>query len=99
MARLVKKKRRRLSFNGFALLFLTFSLLMWLFSSLLINTVNASLTIKIQSMNEELSEIKSVNQTLNYEIQSLESKDRIYAIAASANLDQIDENIISVAGE
>ena len=99
MAKIVKKKRRRLSFNGFAIILFSFSLLAWLASSLLVNTLNARLTMKIQTMNEELTVLKSQNQSLTYEISNLKSKDRVYAAAAAADLDQVSDNIISVAGE
>ena len=99
MAKLVKKKRRRLSLNGIAIILFTFALLSWLVSSLLVNTANTRLTMKIQTMNEELAILKAQNQTLNYEISNLESKERIYAAAAEANLDQYTDNIISIAGE
>ena len=55
--------------------------------------------MKIQTMNEELSMLKSQNQSLSFEISNLESKDRVYAAAVAANLDQVSDNIISVAGE
>ncbi|MBR4469885.1 MAG: hypothetical protein IKS54_01030 [Erysipelotrichaceae bacterium] len=99
MAKIVKKKRRRLSLNGFAIILFTFALFAWLASSLLVNTLNTRLTMKIQTMNEELSMLKSQNQSLSFEISNLESKDRVYAAAVAANLDQVSDNIISVAGE
>ncbi|MBQ6334337.1 MAG: hypothetical protein IJI46_04645 [Erysipelotrichaceae bacterium] len=99
MAKIVKKKRRRLSLNGFAIILFTFALFAWLASSLLVNTMNAKLTMKIQTMNEELSVLKSQNQTLSFEISNLESKDRIYAAASAADLDQLSANIISVNAE
>ena len=85
--------------NGFAIILFSFSLLAWLVSSLLVNTLNTRLTMKIQTMNEELTLLKSQNQSLTYEISNLESKDRIYAAAVEADLDQVSDNIISVAGE
>ncbi|MCR4855664.1 MAG: hypothetical protein K5908_05795 [Erysipelotrichaceae bacterium] len=99
MAKIVKRRKRRLSFNGFAIILFTFSLFAWLASSLLVNTMNTKLTMKIQTMNEEVTVLKSQNQTLTYEISNLESKDRIYAAASAANLDQLSDNIISVNGE
>lgn len=96
MAKIVKKKRRRLSLNGFAIILFGIATILWLFTSLLVNTVNTSLAIKIQTMTEEAETLKSVNQTLNYEIQSLENKDRVYAVAQAAELDQVTDNIISV---
>ena len=50
-------------------------------------------------MNEELSVLKSQNQSLSYEISSLENKDRVFAAAVAADLDQVSDNIISVSGE
>ncbi|MBR0420138.1 MAG: hypothetical protein IJI66_13340 [Erysipelotrichaceae bacterium] len=99
MAKIVTKKKRRLSMNGFALVLFTFSLIAWLATSLLVNTVNNNLTMKIQSMNEELASLRSENQVLTYEINNLENKDRIYAVAEAANMNQVTDNIISVQGE
>ena len=96
MAKIVKKKRRRLSFNGIAIVLFSVALISWLLTSLLVNTVNTSLTMKIQTMNEELAQLRSENQTLNYEIQSLENKDRVFEVAQAADLDQLADNIISV---
>lgn len=96
MAKIVKKKRRKLSFNGMAIIFFSLAVISWLITSLLVNTLNTSLTMKIQKMSEEAEMLKSINQTLNYEIQSLENKDRVYAVAQAAQLDQVTENIISV---
>ena len=99
MAKIVKRKRRRLSFHGFAIVLFTLSLVAWLASSLLVNTMNAKLTMKIQTMNEELAVLKTQNQTLSFEISNLENKDRVFAAATAANLDQVSDNIISVSGE
>lgn len=99
MAKIVKRKRRRLSFVGFASIAFSCSLVLWIITSLLVNTINASLTIKIQSMSEEYETILAENKTLSYEINVLENKDRVYAIAQEANMSQIEDNIISVVGE
>jgi cell division protein FtsL len=98
MAKIVKRKRRRIRLRGFAILLLTFSMLFWLATTLFVNTANASLTIKIQSMNSELATLTSENQTLNFEIQSLENKDRVYDLAEVADMGQNQDNIISVNG-
>lgn len=99
MAKLVRRKRRKLRLQGFAIVFFSFALVAWLGATLFTNTINASLSVKIQKMNDELAELNSANQTLNYEIQSLENKDRIYEVAQSASMDQIQDNIISIVGE
>ena len=88
-----------MNFTGIAAVIFTVSLFVGITMNLLINTVNTSLTMKIQAMNEELVALRSANQTLSYEINNLENKDRIYAVAEAADLDQVSDNISSVAGE
>lgn len=99
MAKIVKRKRRKLRLQGFAIIFFTFALISWLGTTLFINTINASLTMKIQAMEDELSQLNTENQSLSFEIQTLENKDRIYEVAQTANMDQIQDNIISIVGE
>ena len=99
MAKIVKKKKRRLSFNGIAIITFTISFVVFMISNLLINTINTSLTIKIQKMTDELNTLKNDNQNLNFEIQSLENKDRVYVIAQAANMNQTQDNIVSVTGD
>lgn len=99
MAKIVKRKRRRLSINGWAVVLFTFSLIAWLVTSLIVNTINASLTMKIQAMNEEIEMLKNENQSLIYEINTLENKDRVYELAQLADLYQDSDNIIAVAGD
>ena len=99
MVKIVNVKRRSLRFHGVAIVLFSLSLVAWLASSLLVNTMNAKLTMKIQTMNEELAVLKTQNQTLSFEISNLENKDRVFAAATAANLDQVSDNIISVSGE
>ena len=99
MAKIVKRKKRKLKIEGVAKLLLSFAIIAWLGTSLFVNTKNAELTVKIQKMNDELAALTQENQTLSFEIQTLESKDRIYEVAQTANMDQIQDNIISIVGE
>lgn len=99
MAKIVKRKRRKLRLQGFAFLFFSFALIAWLGTTLFVNTCNAALTVEIQKMQDELSQLTTENQTLNYEIQTLENKDRIYEVAKTADMNQIEDNIISIIGE
>ncbi|MDO5440177.1 MAG: hypothetical protein Q4F12_01425 [Erysipelotrichaceae bacterium] len=96
MAKLVKRKRRRLSFFSKCSIVLTTSLMMWLFVSIFVGSINTSLTIDIQKMNTEVASLKAQNQQLSIDIQTLQNKDRIYTMAADAGLEQNQDNIISV---
>ncbi len=96
MAKIVKKKKRRLSFVAKAGIFFIFSLVCLLGSRLYVGTMNTSLTIKIQKMNNEIASLKAENQNLNIEIQTLQNKERVYVIAEDAGLNQNQDNIISI---
>ena len=96
MARIVKRKKRKIDMYGFSIVLFIVSLIFWLIASLFVKTRNDSLTIKIQNMTEELEMLRGENQSLNYEIQTLVNKDRIYELAAAADLDQVSDNIISI---
>ena len=96
MARIVNKKRRKLKKE---FVFITVFLLAYFGVVLFTNTLNTNLTMKIQKINEEIELITKENKTLNYEIQNLENKDRVYEIAQTADMGQINDNIISVFNE
>ena len=96
MARIVKRKKRKIDMYGFSIVLFIVSLIFWLIASLFVKTRNDSLTSKIQNMTEELEMLRCENQSLNYEIQTLVNKDRIYELAAAADLDQVSDNIISI---
>ncbi len=67
--------------------------------TLFTNSKNTELTIKIQEKNIELASLRNENTSINIEIQSLENKDRVYVIAQAANMNQIQDNVVSVVGE
>ena len=99
MARIVKKKKRKLSFVVKAFIFLVFSLVVMLASSLYIGTTNTSLAIRIQKVNNEIATLKQENQNLTIEIQTLQNKERVYLIAQDAGLDQNQDNVVSIRND
>ena len=100
MAKIVKKaKKRRMTFIAKAFVFFLFSLVCMLGSSLYVGTMNASLSIKIQKMNNEIASLRAENQNLNIEIQSLQNKERVYSIAQDAGLELNQDNVISVKAD
>lgn len=95
MPKIVKKKRRRSIINlGPALL--TVMLLVWTFVSIYIGSKDTTITVDIQNMNSQVASLKSENQKLTIEIQTLQNKDRIYTIAKDAGLNQNQDNVISI---
>lgn len=96
MTKKPKKKKRKLRFVFKSTILLTIALLAWLFVSVVVGSINTSLTIEIQKMNNEISEIKVENQQLDIQIQSLQNKDRIYTIASENGLEQTQDNVVSL---
>lgn len=99
MAKLARRKKTKVRIDRVAIVAMVFSLTLWLFATIAIKTRNTSLTMKIQKMQDELIELSSQNQTLNIQIQSLENKERVYEVAVTANMNQIQDNIISIIGD
>ena len=56
-----------------------------------------SLTMQIQNMNYESETIKTENEKLSIEIQTLQNKDRVYTIAQDAGLEQNQDNVVSIS--
>ncbi len=100
MGRIVKsrKKRRKIDLLHVAEALFTLSLILLLATSLLINTMNTSLAMRIQAMQEEVDALKLENQSLRYDINTLQNKERVYALAEEADLYQDSDNIIAVTG-
>ena len=96
MAKMIRRKRR-LSFISKCTIVMSISLVAWLFTSLFIGSLNTTLTIDIQNMNNELATIKAQNQQLNIDIQTLQNKYRVYTIAKDAGLNQNQDNVVSVS--
>ena len=98
MAKIRRRKRKTNKLGRFAVLIFTLSLISLLATSLFVGTYNTNLTMEIQNMTSQIDSLKAENEKINIEISSLENKDRVYAVANDAGLDQNQDNIISIQG-
>ena len=98
MAKIRRRKRKTNKLGRFAVLIFTLSLITLLATSLFVGTYNTNLTMEIQNMTSQIDSLKAENEKINIEISSLENKDRVYAMANDAGLDQNQDNIISIQG-
>ncbi|MBR2802235.1 MAG: hypothetical protein IKE21_06550 [Erysipelotrichaceae bacterium] len=96
MARIVEKKRRKIRLEAVAVLLIIPAVILSVFSSLFLRQTKASLMIRIQNMNNECTSLRTENQRLAIEIQTLQNKDRIYNLATEAGLQQNEANVISM---
>ena len=98
MAKIRRRKRKTNKLGRFAVLIFTLSLITLLATSLFVGTYNTNLTMEIQNMTSQIDSLKAENEKINIEISSLENKDRVYAVANDAGLDQNQDNVISIQG-
>ena len=98
MAKIRRRKRKTNKLGRFAVLIFTLSLISLLATSLFVGTYNTNLTMEIQNMTSQIASLKAENEKINIEISSLENKDRVYAVANDAGLDQNQDNVISIQG-
>ena len=98
MAKIRRRKRKTNKLGRFAVLIFTLSLISLLATSLFVGTYNTNLTMEIQNMTIQIDSLKAENEKINIEISSLENKDRVYAVANDAGLDQNQDNVISIQG-
>ena len=98
MAKIRRRKRKTNKLGRFAVLIFTLSLISLLATSLFVGTYNTNLTMEIQNMTSQIDSLKAENEKINIEISSLENKDRVYAVANDAGLDQNQDNIVSIQG-
>lgn len=96
MAKIRKRKKRKLRFEVISFCICAFTCALWLLSTLFVGTINTSLTMEIQNKTNEINLLKGENKDLNIEIQTLQNKDRVYVLAQSAGLDQNQENIVAI---
>ena len=98
MAKIRRRKRKTNKVGRFAILIFTLSLISLLATSLFVGTYNTNLTMEIQNMTSQIASLKAENEKINIEIASLENKDRVYAVASDAGLNQNQDNIVSIKG-
>ncbi len=92
----VQKRKRRLTLFGFALTLLTLSIMASIASGLFIRNYNNSLVMQIEDTKRESDILREENEQLSIDIQTLSSKDRVYAIASAAGLEKQDDNVLNV---
>ena len=99
MAKYIKKKKRKAKFLTKCSLLFSMALVMSLFSSIVLGSINTKLTVSIQETQNEIDTLTAENSQLSIDIQTLQNKDRVYTIANEAGMSQSQDNVVSVTGE
>lgn len=96
MNRKQKEDKRSADFSNFAIRLFTVSLVAYAISCLYLRTYNNRLTMEVQDIQRDISELKLANATLNSEIQEIISKAKIYEMAEVGGFDQNLDNVYSI---
>jgi len=96
----IKKTRKTLRLEAVAALFFTLTLITYLFTSIVLRSINVSMSLSLQNKNQDLAALEGQNKTLSKEIQTLSDFDRVAAIAKEAGLSLNNDNVVQFsAGE
>ena len=90
-------KKRKIKLERIAILLFMITGIIYLASSLFLQSHNNDLSIKIQSANDIISVTKGENEVLKISIFSLSSNDRVHDIAKESGLSLNQNNIISIS--
>ncbi len=66
-------------------------------SSLFLRSYNNSLSVQTQRIEEKIVALKSENEAIQTQIQTLSSRDRVTAIAEDAGMEMNQDNVVTVA--
>ncbi len=93
----IKKTRKKIKIEALSVLIFAFVLCAYLMSSIVLRSINVSLSVEIQNKSVTLNEIQAQNKNLSKEIQRLSDYDRVMAIAKEAGLSLNGNNVIEFA--
>lgn len=98
MARLVKRKRR-LKIEGFATLFLTFAVVLFLLSTFALKSFNITLSQQSQDLATQQTELQQAVNNVKAEVEVLQNRDRVLAIAGEDGIKSNQNNVTIMSDE
>lgn len=93
MARVVRKKKRKLKKIVLVSLLAVIAFFSFMFKSLVLTTLSTKYAIEIQKKELEIADINDTIQGVKNDINVLSNKDRIYQIATQAGLTIDKDNL------
>ncbi len=90
----LQKTRKKLKLEAFAVLFFTLVLMTYLFTSIVLRSINVSMSVTLQNNTQTLASLEGQNKTLSKEIQRLSDYERVAAIAKEAGLTLNNNNVV-----
>jgi len=90
----LQKTRKKLKLEAVAVLFFTLVLMTYLFTSIVLRSINVSMSVTLQNNTQTLASLEGQNKTLSKEIQRLSDYERVAAIAKEAGLTLNNNNVV-----
>jgi len=90
----IKKTRRKLKLEAVGALILVLSGMTFLLTSIVLRSINVSMSVALQNRSQELATLESQNKALAKEIQTLSDFERVAAIAKEAGLTLNNANVV-----
>jgi cell division protein FtsL len=97
----IQKTRKKIRLDALAVLCFSLVLMTYFFTSIVLRSVNVSMSVQVQNHTQAIAQIESQNKTLSKEIQTLSDYERVAAIAKEAGLTLNNSNVVefSSSGE
>lgn len=96
MAKVVKKKRKKIRLVQFTAFVFFASVMAFLASSLFLRTYNNSLSSKKQEIEMQIAQLQVDNDAVRVDISTLSARDRVNNIASENGLRMEQDNIITI---
>lgn len=90
----IKKTRRKLKLEAVGALIFALVLTTFMLTSIVLRSINVSMSVALQNRSSELAALESQNKTLSKEIQTLSDFERVAAIAKEAGLTLNNANVV-----
>jgi len=95
---IVKRKKRRLNWFINSFIFMMFSIMLTIGSSIFVKNNNSNYTVQIQKVKAKIEVAQAENNSLQTQVRTLSNDTRVYSIATDAGLAAINENVVNVLG-
>ena len=90
----IKKTRKKIKIEACVALVFVFVLMTYLFTSVVLRSINVSLSVQLQNKTIQLAQLQTDNKNLSNEIQRLSDYERVMAIAKVAGLSLNGNNVV-----
>ena len=94
--KIVRRRKRRFGLSRFATTFLLISAIAYVASALFLLSYNNNLSTKKQQIDAQIAQLQVQNDAVAVEVNTLNNRDRVNAIAGDDGLSMDQSNIVTI---